>query len=184
VGNKRFLQCSIFAVAVLVTGGCELVTTSHISATETAQSEAIATAVRGTLTAPEPYARIVDPAAGAILPAEATAIVEYSNMPGDRYLWVVLRVPGVGPTWHVYPQVGDAIGDPIVGHGVMAVPIFLGGKLDSGRPFDIVVLLLEEETHGLFAEYAALCTSEGECGGIQLPDTGARILDFATVIRE
>ena len=163
---------------------CKIVTGSDVSATQVAQTEAVGTMVAATLAAPMPRARIVEPSDGAILPPQAGVIIEYRDIPQNRYLWVVVRVPIVKPVWVVYPQLRQGAPEQATGDGAFAITVGLGGEQDAGQPFNIVVLLLGEDADRAFTEYVDGCTAEGDCGGIQLPDTGVQILDFNTVIRE
>jgi hypothetical protein len=155
-----------------------------ISATKVAQTESIETAIAATRAAPVPFARIVEPPDGATLPSPTSVIVEYHDIPQDQYLWVVLRIPSVKPAWLVYPLLEEGIPEQALGNGALATSVWIGGDQDSGKPFNFVVLLLDEEANGSFVEYANACIAGGDCGGILLPDAGVRILDFNTVIRE
>jgi hypothetical protein len=184
VSKSRFLQGSLLILGALMVGACRIVTMGDASATQVAQTEVVGTAVAATLTAPVPHARIVEPSDGVISPPQSSVIVEYHDIPQDLYLWVVLRVPSVKPVWLVYPLLAEGVPEQAVGDGILATKAWIGGEQDSGKPFNIVVLLLDEEANGSFVEYAEKCIAEGDCGGILLPDTNVRILDFNTVIRE
>ncbi len=165
-------------------GACRIVTMGDVSATQVAQTETIGTAVAATLAVPVTHARIVEPPDGATLAPPISVIVEYHNIPQDRYLWTVIRIPSVKPAWLVYPLLEEGIPEQAVGDGALVTSAWIGGEQDSGKPFNVVVLLLDEEANGSFIEYAEKCIAGGDCGGILLPDTGVRILDFNTVIRE
>jgi len=184
MSKSRFLQCSLLVLGAFMVGACKIVMMGDVSATQTAQTEAIATTVAETLVVPAPHAHIVEPPDGATLPSPTSVIVEYHDIPQDRYLWVVLRIPSVKPAWLVYPLLEEGIPEQAVGDGALATSVWLGGEQDSGKPFNVVVLLLDEEANRSFVEYANKCIAAGDCGGILLPDTGVRILDFNTVIRE
>jgi hypothetical protein len=184
MSKSRFLQCSLLVLGAFMVGACKIVMMGDVSATQTAQTEAIATTVAETLVVPAPHARIIEPPDGATLPSPTSVIVEYHDIPQDRYLWVVLRIPSVKPAWLVYPLLQEGIPEQAVGDGALVTSAWIGGEQDSGKPFNIVVLLLDEEANRSFIEYAEKCIAEGDCGGILLPDTGVHILDFNTVIRE
>jgi hypothetical protein len=165
-------------------GACKIVMVGDVSATQAVKTETMGTAVAATLNAPAPNAHIVEPPDGATLPSPTSVIVEYHGIPQDHYLWVVLRIPSVKPAWLVYPLLQEGIPEQATGDGALATSAWIGGEQDSGKTFNIVVLLLDEEANGSFVEYANECTAGGNCGGILLPDTGVHILDFNTVIRE
>ena len=181
---RRFLQYSLLVPGILVISACRIVTTSNVSATQTAQTNIIETTVAATLAAPTPRARIVEPLDGSTSSPEATVVIEYHDIPQDRYLWVVVRVPSVKPVWTVYPQLQEGIPEQATGSGALVTTVWLGGEQDAGQPFNVAALLLDENAHRSFVEYADKCIAEGDCGGIQLPETGVQILDFNTVIRE
>ena len=137
---------------------------------------------------PCPHARIVEPeyCDGQTVPTDVEVVAECRNIPQDRYVWVVVRVPKVKPTWLVYPQLhrGDKP-TQVIGDGTFETTVKLGGDEDSGNPFNIVILLLNREANRSFTEYAEKCIAEERlCLGIPLPETGVEILDFVTVIRE
>jgi hypothetical protein len=165
-------------------GACKIVTMGDVSATQVAQTETVETAAAATLAVPVPHARIVEPHDGATLASPINVIVEYHNIPQDRYLWTAIRIPSVKPEWLVYPLLEENLPEQAVGDGALAISAWIGGEQDSGKPFNVVVLLLDKEANGSFVEYAEKCIAGGDCGGILLPDTGVRILDFNTVIRE
>jgi hypothetical protein len=184
VSKSRFLQSSLLILGAFIVGACRIVTVGDVSATRAAQTETIETAIAATRAAPVPHARIVEPPDGATLPSPTSVIIEYHDIPQDQYLWVVLRIPSVKPVWLVYPLLEEGVPEQAVGDGALATSAWIGGEQDSGKPFNIVVLLLDEEANGSFVEYANACIARGDCGGIPLPDTGVRILDFSTVTRE
>ena len=135
-----------------------------------------------------PHARIVEPeyCDGQTVPTDVSVVAECHNIPQDRYVWVVVRVPKVKPTWLVYPQLQRG-GKPtqVIGDGTFETTVKLGGDEDSGNPFNIVILLLNGEANRSFIEHAENCIAEETlCVGIPLPETGVEILDFVTVIRE
>lgn len=184
MGKSRFLQCSLLILGAFMVGACRIVTIGDVSATHAAEKAIFGTTVAATLAAPVPHARIVGPPDGATLPSPTSVIIEYHDIPQDRYLWVVLRIPSVRPVWLVYPLLEEGVPEQVVGDGAIVTSVWLGGDQDSGKPFNIVVLLLDEAANDSFVEYANECIAGGDCGGIPLPDTGVRILDFNTVIRE
>jgi len=134
----------------------------------------------------DPSARIIEPqyTDGKGLPPKVTAIVEYKNLPVNHYLWIVMRVPKVKPDWIVYPQMQMGIPGSVIEPYRLEIPVGLGNDTDSGQPFNIIVLLLNEEANQLFIEYATACEIEKKCGGLLLPPRGVNILDFNTVLRE
>jgi hypothetical protein len=174
-----------YLIGILLLNGCHL-PIRNVSAMRRAQTEAIATAVAATRAVPGPLARILQPqfSAQPRTPSQVNVIVEYNNIPQDRYMWVVVRVPVVKPNWLVYPQMLDGVPPRVTGNGIFETRVGLGVQEDAGQPFNIVVLLLDEEAHSSFIAFADKCLVSGNCGGILLPDTGVQILDFTTVIRE
>jgi hypothetical protein len=133
---------------------------------------------------PHPRARISEPIDGQGVPVHARVIIEYENIPPDRHLWVVVRVPKVGLPWLIYPQL-QGREEPLVGDGMIETTAALGGDDDSGDPFNIVALLVNEEANRFFTAYANDCGRDpGLCNGMLLPDRGVEILDFNTMIRE
>ena len=136
------------------------------------------------LTKPHPSARISEPTNGQLVPIYGKATFEYNNIPPDRHLWLVVRIPGVGSVpWLIYPQLQgmEAIA---VGNGVFRTTAAFGGDKDSGRPFNVVVLLVDENANLRFVDYANKCKLDSNlCNGMILPDKGVEILDFDTVIR-
>ena len=119
------------------------------------------------------------------VPVQTSVVVKYEHIPKRRYLWVVVRVPEVKPDWVVFPQLLSGMPTPVEGTGTYETTIQLGdSQKDVGKPFNIVVLLLNDETNRSFVEYSKNCLNLGVCGGIQLPDSGAQILDFNTVTRK
>jgi len=150
----------------------------------------IAGAVLGTLVAllllqrPHPQAHISEPIYGQGVLVNARVSIEYENIPPDRHLWVVVRIPKVGLPRLIYPQLQDG-GGPLVGDGTLDTIVTLGGDADHGAPFNIVVLLVDEDANHFFTAYEKDCRSdEALCNGMSLPDRGVAILDFNTVIRE
>jgi hypothetical protein len=146
------------------------------------------TSIATSTSMPCPYARIVEPeyCDGQTVPTDVSVVAECRNIPQDRYIWVVVRVPKVKPTWLVYPQLhrGDKP-TQVIGDGTYETTVKLGGDEDSGNLFNIVILLLNGEANRSFTDYAENCIAEETlCVGIPLPETGVEILDFVTVIRE
>lgn len=136
---------------------------------------------------PTPRARIVKPEdydRHTTVPVETKVVVEYNDIPSDRYIWVVVRIPTVRPMRLAYPQLLNGIPTPVTGSGSFETSVSLGGGADSGIPFNIVVLLLDGEANQAFKTYSKNCLDTGTCGGIALPYPGAEVLDFVTVIRE
>jgi hypothetical protein len=136
---------------------------------------------------PTPRARIVKPEdydRHNTVPVESKVVVEYNDIPSDRYIWVVVRIPTVRPMWLAYPQLMDGIPTPVTGSGRFETSVNLGGGADSGIPFNIVVLLLDGEANQAFKTYSKNCLDTGGCSGIALPYPGVEVLDFVTVIRE
>ena len=134
-----------------------------------------------------PLARIIEPEYhdGHTVPTHISVVAEYKDIPQNRYLWVVVRIPKVKPTWLVYPQLHSGkIPIQVVGDGQFEITVDLGGNADSGELFNIIILLLNKEANRSFTTYAKDCIAKDICGGIPLPDTGVEILDFTTVIRE
>ncbi|MFN8493182.1 MAG: hypothetical protein U0350_36600 [Caldilineaceae bacterium] len=198
--NGRFryyfgITLLFFGISVL--GACST-PVRHVTATRTVEAGKVATAIAATRTAeasnvataiaarPAPYARLIAPqfAAKQRVPMQATAVVEYRDIPPARYLWIVVRIPKVIPNWLVYPQVADGMPREVIGSGTFSTTVGLGTDADSGQLFNLVVLLLNAEANRSFVEYAALCQAKQSCGGIALPDSGVTILDFNTLIRE
>ncbi len=138
-----------------------------------------------------PTAHIVEPTfSDGAQPVDITIIVEYDHIPSNKYLWVVVRIPKVepAPRW-VYPQVLKGLPNPNVKvneKDTFSIPAKLGdSQKDVGEPFNIVVLLLDEEANRSFVEYSNQCISNNNlCLGRSIPETGAEILDFVTVIRK
>jgi len=136
------------------------------------------------LTRPQPSASITKPTDGQSVPIYAEVTVEYNNIPSDRHLWLVVRIPGIGPGWLIYPQLrgADSFG---TGKGVSSVTAAFGGNNDSGHPFNIVILLVDENANRQFVDYVNKCKLDSNlCTGMILPDKGVEILDFDTVSRE
>ncbi len=136
---------------------------------------------------PAPQARISEPTDGQRVPSNAKVVVEFKNIPPDRYLWVAVRIPKVQPTWWIYPQLHDRQVPPHwVGTGMLTtVAAFGGGSEDSGAPFNLTILLVDEKAHRSFTAYADNCGRVAtSCIGIAPPDAEMQILDFSTVIRE
>lgn len=137
------------------------------------------------LTKPHPSASISEPTNGQLVPIYAKVTFEYNHIPHDRHLWLVVRIPGIGSApWLIYPQLQgmETIG---TGNGVFKTTAAFGGDNDSGRPFNIVVLLVDENANLRFDDYANKCKLDSNlCNGMLLPDKGVEILDFDTVIRE
>jgi hypothetical protein len=136
---------------------------------------------------PVPQARIVEPdyLKGPV-PVRSTVVVDYRDIPADRYLWVVVRVPKVAPAWRVFPQLLDGrLPTPVVGGGTLRLSVQFGNpEMDTGEPFNVVVLLLDAAVHRVFTEYAEGCIGGQNCPGIELPAAGAEMLDFNTVVRQ
>lgn len=133
---------------------------------------------------PHPRARISEPIDGQSVPVHARVIIEYENIPPDRHLWVVVHIPKLRLPWLIYPQL-QGRKKPLVGDGMIDITATLGGGSDSGDPFNIVALLVNEEANRFFTAYANDCARDpGLCNGMFLPDRGVVILDFNTVIRE
>jgi len=135
---------------------------------------------------PHPSARITEPTNGQLVPIYAKVAFEYNNIPPDRHLWPAVRIPGVGSVrWLIYPQLRgiEAIG---TGKGFYETMAAFGGENDSsGRPFNVVILLADEDANSRFVEYAKECNLDSNlCNGMVLPDKGVEILDFDTVIRK
>lgn len=142
-------------------------------------------------TAAAPSARITSPEyTDGPVPVKTNVVTEYKHIPEGSFLWVAVRIPKVRPVWYVYPQLLDGIPEPVNGSGTLATNVQLGieGAQDSGEPFNIVILLLDEAAQGIFSSYAQGCienpTDPARCSGLSLPDAGVQILDFATVVRE
>ncbi len=148
---------------------------------------------------PSPQAHIVLPneSRDQRAPADVRVVVGYKDIPTyipiiseRRYVWVVVRIPGIPITSNtstrlVYPQLpGNKLPPQVTGSGSIVTLVHLGGNQDSGTPFNILVLLLNEEANRSFIDYSNNCIQTNACGGIPLPDTGVEILDFVTVIRE
>jgi hypothetical protein len=138
-----------------------------------------------------PAARITSPVyPDGPIPLQTKVRVQYDNIPVGKFLWVVVRVPKVQPLWHLYPQLLDGMPAAVEGSGMLERMVQLGkeGPEDSGEPFDIVVLLLDEAAQEVFYTYAQSCIDNPmdptRCSGLSLPDSGVQILDFATVVRE
>lgn len=104
----------------------------------------------------------------------------FINIPKNRFPWVVVRVPIVRPMRKVYPQPSSKIPSAVPGNGNYTVPVTLGGLADSGKPFNIEILLLNKKTNDAFNDYAR----NGNGSGINLPEKGAELLDYITVIRQ
>jgi len=137
------------------------------------------------LARPHPSASISGPTNGQFVPVYAEVTFEYNNIPRDRHLWLVVRIPGIGAVpWLIYPQVKNLEGLG-TGNGIFKTTAAFGGGNDSGRPFNLVVLLVDENANPRFVDYADKCKlDENLCNGMILPDKGVEILDFDTVIRE
>jgi hypothetical protein len=143
---------------------------------------------------PLPHARIIQPEDyydHQTVQPDVKVVVEYKDIPRNRYLWVVVRIPSVRlvtplrPSRLVYPQLQSGkLPTEVTGTGNLETTVHLGGDKDSGAPFNILVLLLDEESNRSFVDYSLNCINTGACGGIQLPETGEEILDFVTVVRE
>lgn len=141
---------------------------------------------------PAPQARISEPIDNQRIPPNVKVIVEYKDIPHDRYLWVAVRIPDVRPpgpplTRWIYPQLQDGKVPPhLEGAGTFVIDAaFGGGSKDSGVPFNVLVLLVDANAQESFTEYAGHCGPfPATCLGMKLPDTGVEILDFSTVIRQ
>jgi hypothetical protein len=136
---------------------------------------------------PAPRAHISAPTDGQGVPPNAEVVVEYSNIPQDHYLWVVVRIPSIHPkTWWIYPQLYEnKVPSHWVGSGMLTTNAALGGPRDTGAPFNVVVLLVGQEANRSFVEYANHCGPvPTTCTGMPLPETEIEILDFTTVIRK
>ena len=137
------------------------------------------------LAKPHPAARIIEPTDGQYVPIYAKVTMEYKNIPSDRHVWLAVRIPGIGlAPWLIYPQLRgmQAIQKS---YGVYEITAAFGGDNDSERPFNIVVLLVDEDAEIRFVEYANKCNLDSNlCNGMILPDKGVEILDFETVIRK
>lgn len=136
---------------------------------------------------PRPWARITQPTDGQRVPVNNPVLVEYNNLPAGHYLWVVVRIPRVQPVWWLYPQLLDGKIPTRTGpSGLLKTnAAFGGGREDSGIPFNLVVLLLNEQAQQAFANYANACGSVPQsCVGMPLPEGEIEILDFNTVVRE
>lgn len=136
---------------------------------------------------PTPSARILAPEdfdGATHVAAHTTILVEYNDVPGDHFIWVVVRDPKVRPMRLVYPQLSNGVPTPVQGTGRFEVTINLGGPNDALSPFNIEVLLLDAQANQTFLDYSAGCAGDGLCGGLKLQYPGAAILDFVTVVRE
>lgn len=135
---------------------------------------------------PAPNARIMEPQheSGGRVPTDVRTEVYYNNIPQGRYFWVVVRVPKLRPVWLVYPQLRNGIPTGITGDGTYITTVSIGSDADFDEPFNVVVLLLDEEANSSFTTYSKNCIDTGICPGTLLPATGVDILDFTTVIRE
>lgn len=158
----------------------------HFTSTPTASASPTST----TAPTPAPNARIIKPlhVFGQTVPTDVETMIEYNNIPQDRYLWIVVRAPSVRP---IYPQLQDGIPPLLKDSGTYETTVQIGSPGDSGEPFNVVALLLDEQGHNSFIDYANKCIRDvNECVGIDLRDeialrdTGVVILDFTTVIRE
>ncbi|MBL8093241.1 MAG: hypothetical protein JNL73_03655 [Anaerolineales bacterium] len=118
------------------------------------------------------------------LSSPSTILVEYTHIPSDHYIWVVVRDPRVRPMRMAYPQLSNGLPTPVQGDGRFETTISLGGPDDSHMPYNVVVMLLDEKANGAFLEYAQGCIEKHLCGGISLPYPGAEILDFVTIVRQ
>jgi hypothetical protein len=92
----------------------------------------------------------------------------------------------VRPAGLIYPQLKDGKLPPhLVGTGIYKTYAALGAKEDIGAPFNIVILLADQEANALIMAYAKACGfNPDSCKGMPLPETGVEILDFITVIRQ
>jgi hypothetical protein len=120
-------------------------------------------------------------------PVQTSVTVVYDSIPEGEYLWVVVRIPKVKPNWKVYPQLLNGIPKPVTGKGEREVLVQLGSvDKDVGEPFNIVVLLLDEKANQTFVDYSEKCIDPNirACDGIDLPASGAEILDFSTLTRK
>jgi hypothetical protein len=97
-------------------------------------------------------------------------MAEYKNIPEGSFLWVAVRIPKVRPAWYVYPQLLDGIPEPVNGSGTLVTNVQFGleDPQDSGEPFNIVILLLDEAAQAVFSTYAQSCienpTEPARCG--------------------
>jgi hypothetical protein len=134
---------------------------------------------------PQPSARIIEPTDGQYVPIYAKVTFEYNNIPRDRHVWLAVRIPGIGlVTWLIYPQL-QGMAAIQKSNGVSEITAAFGGDNDSERPFNIVVLLVDEDANLRFDDYANKCKLDSNlCNGMILPDKGVEILDFDTVIRK
>jgi hypothetical protein len=136
---------------------------------------------------PTPRAQIVSPEDynGKIaIPSDTKAVIDYKDIPGNRFVWVVVRVPSVRPMRLVYPQLINGIPTPVTGSGRFEISITLGTGTDVNLPYNIEVLLLDEVANQVFKNYSQTCLDTGTCNGLSFPSNGAEVLDFVTVIRK
>lgn len=135
---------------------------------------------------PVPHAKISEPLDGQRVSTNAEVVTEYWNIPGNRYLWVAVRIPAVRPVGLIYPQLKEMKLPPqLVGTGIYKTYAALGSEKDVEAPFNVIVLLADQTAHDLITAYAKTCSfNPGSCAGMPLPETGIEILDFVTVIRQ
>jgi hypothetical protein len=120
---------------------------------------------------------------GDIVPQSPTVSGTYSNDVTD-HIWV-LAYP---PDGRYYPQSTDACAgiSTIQSGGLWEARINLGGEGDAGKPFDIIVVLVNEEAHAIFEARQEEGCQTGHFPGllfIELPQ-GIDEKDSVRVIRQ
>jgi hypothetical protein len=133
------------------------------------------------ITSDAPVAQIVEPTNRKTVPFKAPMLLRYSNIPADRYLWVVVQVPQYN---QVYLWFSDELQSHSRKDGAISSEIQLGCVDCKGAIYNVVALLVDEKVNFAFQEYVKQCDSTGQCNPISLPETGVQILDFKTVFRE
>jgi hypothetical protein len=105
--------------------------------------------------------RIVEPSAGVAVPRRGLAKGDILFLPPGTRVWVLGRRADFGPRW--WPQ-----GEANVSDNYWSASVTYGVEADSGRAFDVAVMLVDERQHETLAAAMRTATPGGDIAPISV----------------